>query len=86
MQGNYKHNNRKGFIMQDDLDALRRFDDDDIDFGDDDGGFLSDAPVREERRVFGMTAVERMFISIFIFLNVVVLGVGLLLATERIRF
>lgn len=32
----------------------------------------------------GMTAVERMFLSIFLFMNVAVLGVALLLATGRI--
>jgi hypothetical protein len=32
----------------------------------------------------GMTPVERMFISIFLFMNVTVLGIALLLATGRI--
>jgi hypothetical protein len=31
----------------------------------------------------GMTPVERMFISIFLFMNVTVLGIALLLATGR---
>ena len=37
--------------------------------------------VREERNFLGMTAVERMFLSIFLFMNVCVLGIALLLAT-----
>lgn len=37
-----------------------------------------------EARFLGMTAVERMFLSIFVFLNVVVIGAALLLATGRL--
>lgn len=37
-----------------------------------------------DRRFMGMTAVERMFLSIFFFMNVLVLGLALLLATQRI--
>lgn len=40
--------------------------------------------VQEERHFLGMTAVERMFLSIFLFMNVVVLGLALLLATGRL--
>ena len=40
----------------------------------------------EERHFLGMTAVERMFLSIFLFMNVVVLGIALLLATHRLVF
>ena len=40
--------------------------------------------VGEERHFLGMTAVERMFLSIFLFMNVVVLGLALLLATGRL--
>ncbi len=36
-----------------------------------------------EQRFMGMTAVERMFISIFLFLAVSVIGAALLLATGR---
>lgn len=36
-----------------------------------------------EARFLGMTAVERMFISIFFFLAVSVIGAALLLATGR---
>jgi hypothetical protein len=42
--------------------------------------------VSEERHFLGMTAVERMFLSIFLFMNVAVLGVALLLATGRLVF
>jgi hypothetical protein len=38
----------------------------------------------EERRILGMTAVERMFLAIFLFLNVCVVGAALLLATGRL--
>jgi hypothetical protein len=40
--------------------------------------------IPEERHFLGMTAVERMFLSIFLFMNVVVLGLALLLATNRL--
>ncbi len=40
--------------------------------------------VQEERHFLGMTAVERMFLSIFLFMNVCVLGLALLLATGRL--
>lgn len=36
------------------------------------------------RQFLGMSPVERMFISIFFFMNVTVLGLALLLATNRI--
>lgn len=42
-----------------------------------------DEPV-DDGRLFGMTASERAFISAMIFFNVLVLGIGLLLATGRI--
>jgi len=72
--------------MTDDLDALRHFDEEDnFDF-DDDADYSFDAPTGEPQRFLGMTAVERMFLSIFLFLNVVVIGMALLIATGRIRF
>ena len=40
--------------------------------------------VQEERHILGMSALERMFLSIFLFMNVVVLGLALLLATGRL--
>ncbi|MCC6615257.1 MAG: hypothetical protein IT320_17415 [Anaerolineae bacterium] len=72
--------------MTDDLDALRHFDEED-DYGfDEDSELGFDPPAREEKRFLGMTAIERMFLSIFLFLNVVVIGMALLIATGRIRF
>ncbi len=38
----------------------------------------------DDERFLGMTAVERMFLSIFLFMNVLVLGLALLIATNRI--
>jgi len=43
-------------------------------------------PEGGERKFLGMTAVERMFLAIFVFLNVVVLGTALLLFTGRLVF
>lgn len=40
--------------------------------------------IEEEKHFLGMTAVERMFLSIFLFMNVAVIGVALLLATGRL--
>jgi hypothetical protein len=40
--------------------------------------------VEEEKHFLGMTAVERMFLSIFLFMNVFVIGIALLLATGRL--
>jgi len=37
-----------------------------------------------EKRFLGMTAVERMFITMFVFLVVLVLGAAMLLATGRL--
>ena len=37
-----------------------------------------------EKRFLGMTAVERMFITMFIFLVVLVIGAAVLLATGRL--
>lgn len=42
--------------------------------------------VVRDRKFLGMTAVERMFLSIFIFLNVVVIGLALLVFTGRLVF
>lgn len=72
------------------LDDLRRSAaEDDFEFEDDDDNVFVVEEDREERvnKLFlGMTAVERMFLSIFLFLNVCVLGLALLLATGRIVF
>lgn len=52
---------------------------------DSDDAFLFE-DIQEERHFLGMTAVERMFLSIFLFMNVCVLGLALLLATGRLVF
>ncbi len=74
--------------MSDDLRDLR-FDDteDTMDFENEEDALLEDRGGTHSDRLFlGMTAVERMFLSIFLFMNVVVLGLALLLATRRIAF
>ncbi len=48
------------------------------------GDVFSFEEISEERHFLGMTAVERMFLSIFLFMNVCVLGIALLLATGRL--
>ncbi|MBC8100651.1 MAG: hypothetical protein H7Y11_14520 [Armatimonadetes bacterium] len=73
------------------LDDLRKSASDDFD---DNGGFSGDEDFDYDgdpdsggrsERFLGMTAVERMFISIFLFLNVCVIGIALLLVTGRIQ-
>lgn len=72
------------------LDDLRRSTlDDDFDDADDDGADFVIVEGDEEvsKRLFlGMTAVERMFLSMFLFMNVVVLGLAFLVVTGRIVF
>ncbi|MFO7320547.1 MAG: hypothetical protein DIU68_002360 [Chloroflexota bacterium] len=67
------------------LDELRQsaFVEDDFDFEDD---VELDVPVREgrERYFLGLRPVERMMLSIFLFLNVCVLTLALLIATGRL--
>ena len=74
--------------MADDLRDLRFDDEPEINFdSDDEDTFLEDRGASHgDSRFLGMTAVERMFLSIFLFMNVVVLGLALLLATRRIAF
>lgn len=72
-----------------DFDDLRSFanDEEDEDFSpdlDDDFFAAAAADTGGTRLFLGMTPVERMFISMFLFMNVAVLGVALLLATGRI--
>jgi hypothetical protein len=67
-----------------DFDDLRSSTDEFEDFEEEDEGFFSDVDEQEgETLILGMTAVERMFISIFLFMNVVVIGLALLMATGR---
>ena len=73
------------------LDDLRRAAGDDFDDSPEEKIFDADRrnSMSEEKvdKVFlGMTAVERMFLSIFLFMNVLVLGLAILLATNRISF
>ena len=70
------------------LDDLRRsFDeDDDEDLDLDTFTVVEDDEDLARRRFLGMTAVERMFLSIFFFLNVLVLGLAFLVVTGRIQF
>jgi hypothetical protein len=69
-----------------DLDELRRGSAGDFDDYEIDDSIFDQSPVREERLFLGMTAVERMFLSIFLFMNVVVLGIAILLVTGRLVF
>lgn len=72
------------------LDELRKGTEDDsldFDFENEDNVITSDDREQKVERLFlGMTAVERMFISIFLFMNVCVLGLAFLLATHRLAF
>lgn len=53
----------------------------DIDFGEDE----DDRPVGDGRWL-GMTAGERALLSLFLFMNVTVLGLALLVVTGRLQF
>jgi len=68
------------------LDDLRRSADEDEQnlFDDDDDVFSSEVIRGDDVLFLGMTPIERMFISIFLFMNVAVLGLALLLATGRL--
>ncbi|MDX1994431.1 MAG: hypothetical protein SF029_18760 [bacterium] len=67
------------------LDDLRReADEEEASLFDDDDGFGGEAVRSDDALFLGMTPIERMFISIFLFMNVAVLGLALLLATGRI--
>lgn len=72
------------------LDDLRRASGDDDDFEDSEEQDLfaeeEAAAKRPERHFLGMTAVERMFLSIFLFMTTFVLGLAFLAATNRIAF
>jgi hypothetical protein len=69
------------------LDDLRRSASDDFEdnFESETFDFEAEIDRARSRRFLGMTAVERMFISIFLFLNVCILGLALLLVTGRIQ-
>jgi hypothetical protein len=65
------------------IDRRSLFDEDDNLFEEEDDESAGGS-ARDSRLFLGMTPVERMFISIFLFMNVTVLGLALLLATGRI--
>ncbi len=69
------------------LDDLRRSASDEADdsFEGEEFDFEAEIDRARSRRFLGMTAVERMFISIFLFLNVCILGLALLMVTGRIQ-
>jgi hypothetical protein len=59
---------------------------DDGDFPVEMGQAIDDRPVRaRDGKVFGLGAGERAFVSVVIFLIVVIFGIALLLATGRIQ-
>ena len=72
------------------LDDLRRPNDmDDFEDQEEDEDlftFAEDDEQVSQRLFLGMTAVERMFLSIFLFMNVVVLGLAFLIVTGRMVF
>ncbi len=68
------------------LDDLRQTEDDFSEF-DDEGGDEDDAEVRQataKRGFLGLTAAERMVLSIMVFLLVTVFGMLILVATGRV--
>ena len=71
------------------LDDLRQTNvDDDFDSALEQDIFVEEeaASKREERHFLGMSPVERMFLSFFLFITTVVLGLAFLVATNRIAF
>lgn len=68
------------------LDELRRGSSNDFDEYEIDPSIFDQQETRDERPFLGMTAVERMFLSIFLFMNIVVLGIAALLVTGRLSF
>lgn len=67
-----------------DFDDLRRAADDDYGYEDEDEEFVAEPSESGTTLFLGMTPMERMFISMFLFMNVAILGIALLLATGRI--
>lgn len=71
------------------LDDLRRSAvEADFDFDSEDNEIVlqEDQETKVTKLFLGMTAVERMFLSIFLFMNVFIIGLALLLATGRLVF
>jgi hypothetical protein len=78
--------------MSDMLDDLREstqknsFDDFDYDSEDAALAAAQEREVRDRKQFLGLRPVERMMLSIFLFMNVTVLMLAALLATGRIAF
>ena len=75
--------------MSDDFDLRSFAEEDDFPFGEEGEGEAEDlgafeAGGPEAAPFLGMTPIERMFLSIFLFMNVAILGVALLMVTDRI--
>lgn len=70
--------------MSGDFEDLRGLTEDDSDLYVDDLEDVPDSSGASKALFLGMTPIERMFISMFLFMNVAVLGIALLLATGRI--
>lgn len=70
------------------LDDLRKSASEfDFEDEDEDTFVVSEEQEQKVDKLFlGMTAVERMFLSIFLFMNVCILGLAFLVATGRIVF
>ncbi|PJF41525.1 MAG: hypothetical protein D6737_15665 [Chloroflexi bacterium] len=70
------------------LDDLRKstLDDELEEFDSFDDQFMPTEAPKSNRGFLGMTPVERMFIAIFFFMNIFILGLALLIATDRISF
>lgn len=68
------------------LDDLRNsaMDDDELDLEDEDRALDAIQERRSDRGFLGMRPVERMFLSIFLFMTVTVLMIALLMATGRL--
>ncbi|PJF23361.1 MAG: hypothetical protein CUN56_01325 [Phototrophicales bacterium] len=67
-----------------DFDELRRAADEGYDLEDEDEEIVTEISDSGTTLFLGMTPMERMFISMFLFMNVAILGIALLLATGRI--
>ena len=73
--------------MSDDFDLRSLTEEDEFlpfeDEDDDSSGFGGDID-GAGKPFLGMSPLERMFLSIFLFMNVAILGVALLMATDRL--
>lgn len=65
---------RRNLLDEDDFDDMQEDD------------LSSEENSRNQQLFLGMTAVERMFLSIFFFMNVLVFGLAFLIVTNKIVF